>query len=93
MKSQVNEIIIAYYLLQNECIAIYPLNDFFTLALTFFNFSVPVLESEDSEEISEELETTESESEPTTTESETKTAKRKNLRENLTLKLSLQFSF
>ena len=50
-----------------------------------------MLESEDSEEISEELETTATESEPTTTESETKTAKRKNLRENLTLKLSLQF--
>ena len=52
-----------------------------------------MLESEDSEEISEELETTATESEPTTTESETKTAKRKNLRENLTLKLSLQFYF
>ena len=50
-----------------------------------------MLESEDSEESSDELETTAPESEPTTTESETKTAKRKNLRENLTLKLSLQF--
>ena len=50
-----------------------------------------MLESEDSKEVSEELETTATESEPTTTESETKTAKRKNLRENLILSLRYNF--
>ena len=50
-----------------------------------------MLESEESEEISEELDTTATESDPTTTDSETKTAKRKNLREILTLQLPLQF--